>query len=441
MQVKRRTSTIAILGPFGWGNLGDAAIQDSVLTQIGFRRTDVRIVRIIGVSLVPADTRARHGIETYAYDTDAFAFRRRDLPSSGDAPDGNVLAKLASKLRAFYRRAKNSLKWRFPRVWKILHEVGHAVYVGRILTQVDLLLISGGGQLDEFWGGPWHHPYTLFKWTALARLTRTTVAVLSVGAGTITSPVSRWCLRRTLQAARYRSYRDAGSKAIVHDRLGPEFDDPIVPDMAFGLPVSPPPPENGARRLVVAVGPLPYYDPRVWPKKDAAIYGRYLNLLAEFCQAMMAADVTLRFFVGEIQQDPPVIGDVLERLAGRGEDRSSPRLVVPRIESVSELISCLSDADIVLASRFHGALLSLLLRRPVLALSYERKVRQLMTDLGQGHFCLDIEQTSFGDLMTMFNQIHRTRDSVSAELDTRVAKETGAVLAQFDRVVAGLLPA
>ena len=77
MPQKRRTTTIAILGPFGWGNLGDAAIQDSVIAQVSARRTDVRIVRIVGVSLVPADTRARHGIETYAYDTDAYVNRRR----------------------------------------------------------------------------------------------------------------------------------------------------------------------------------------------------------------------------------------------------------------------------------------------------------------------------------------------------------------------------
>jgi polysaccharide pyruvyl transferase WcaK-like protein len=443
MQGKHRARTIAILGPFGWGNLGDAAIQDAVLAQISARRTDVRIVRIIGISLVPSDTRARHGIETYAYDADAFAHRRWDIAGKESAASGfSPSTNLPAKLRAFLERAKHSLSWRFPRVWRILCEVGHAAYVARILSKVDLLLISGGGQLDEFWGGAWHHPFTLFKWTAMSRLTRTTVAFLSVGAGSITSPVSRWFLRRALRTARYRSYRDTGSKAIVRERLGPNFDDPVVPDMAFGLPVSvSPPSEDRARRLVIAVGPMPYCDPRIWPRKDRPTYERYLNLLAEFCQRMMLADVTLKFFVGEAHQDPPVVGDVLEMLASRGGDRSSPRIVVPRIESVRDLVSCLSDADFVIASRFHGALLSLLLRRPVLALSYERKVRQLMTDLGQASFCLDIERAAIGDMMEKFAEIQAKRESITRELDFRVGRETGAVLAQFDRVISGLLPA
>jgi polysaccharide pyruvyl transferase WcaK-like protein len=435
MPEKRRTTTIAILGPFGWGNLGDAAIQDSVISQVGARRTDVRIVRIIGVSLVPADTRARHGIETYAYDTDAYVNRRRDAPEVGASGT-------SARWRAFLDRVRHSMSWRFPRIWRIVCEVRHALYIARILGDVHVLVISGGGQLDEFWGGPWHHPFTLFKWTAIARLTRTTVAFLSVGAGSITSPLSRWFLRRALRVARYRSYRDAGSKAIVRDRLGADFDDPLVPDMAFGLPVSPgPPPADPAKRLVVAVGPLPYCDPRIWPKKDGPTYERYVDLLADFCQRMMLADATVRFFVGETNQDPPVIGDVLGRLAGRGVDRSSPRIVAAQIQSVGELISCLFDVDIVVASRFHGALLSLLLRRPVLALSYERKVRQLMADLGQSRFCLDIEGATIGELMRLCAEIQVERNAIRSDLDIRVARATSEVLAQFDRVVTTLLPA
>ena len=442
MPNKRRTTTIALLGPFGWGNLGDAAIQDAVLAQIGSRRTDVRIVRIVGISLVPADTRARHGIETYAYDTDAYANRRWDNPAKGGAPLGTASTGFLAKARAFFARARHSLSWRFPRIWRIVCEAGHAAYIARILGGVDLLLISGGGQLDEFWGGAWHHPFTLFKWTAISRLTRTTVAFLSVGAGSIASPLSRWFLRRALRVARYRSYRDAGSKAIVRNRLGADFDDPLVPDMAFGLPVSPEPRRaDRAQRLVVAVGPLPYCDPRIWPRKDRPTYERYVGVLADFCQRMMLADATLRFFVGETHQDPPVIGDVLDRLASRGVDRSSPRLVAARIESVGELISCLSDADIVVASRFHGVLLSLLLRRPVLALSYERKVRQLMTDLGQADFCLDIEQAAIGDVMVKFAEMQAKRESITRDLDLRAARATSEVLAQFDRVVTTLLPA
>lgn len=114
---------------------------------------------------------------------------------------------------------------------------------------------------------------------------------------------------------------------------------------------------------------------------------------------------------------------------------------MPRIDTVRDLISCLSDADIVVASRFHGALLSLLLRRPVLALSYERKVRQLMIDLGQDDYCLDIEQAEVGDMMAKVAEIQAKSELIKKDLDPRVARETDLVLAQFDRVITSLLPA
>jgi polysaccharide pyruvyl transferase WcaK-like protein len=77
----------------------------------------------------------------------------------------------------------------------------------------------------------------------------------------------------------------------------------------------------------------------------------------------------------------------------------------------------------------------------VLALSYERKVRQLMTDLGQGKLCVDIEQAGIERLTEMFADLESRRDSIVEELDRRVKRETDAVLAQFDRVVSTLLPA
>jgi polysaccharide pyruvyl transferase WcaK-like protein len=77
----------------------------------------------------------------------------------------------------------------------------------------------------------------------------------------------------------------------------------------------------------------------------------------------------------------------------------------------------------------------------VLALSYERKVRQLMADLGQGELCVDIEQATIERLTAMLADLEARRDAISEELHRRVQGETDAVLAQFDRVVSTLLPA
>jgi polysaccharide pyruvyl transferase WcaK-like protein len=77
----------------------------------------------------------------------------------------------------------------------------------------------------------------------------------------------------------------------------------------------------------------------------------------------------------------------------------------------------------------------------VLALSYERKVRQLMADLGQSRFCLDIEGATIGEVMRLCAEIQVERVSIRSDLDIRVARASSEVLAQFDRVVTTLLPA
>ena len=57
--------------------------------------------------------------------------------------------------------------------------------IGLLRTQ-DLLIISGGGQLDEEYGGAWRLPFAICKWVLLARLARVPCAMASVGAGMIT---------------------------------------------------------------------------------------------------------------------------------------------------------------------------------------------------------------------------------------------------------------
>ena len=47
----------------GYGNLGDAAVQEAVIANIRKRLPDVRLV---GFSLVPDDTTERHGIPCYS---------------------------------------------------------------------------------------------------------------------------------------------------------------------------------------------------------------------------------------------------------------------------------------------------------------------------------------------------------------------------------------
>jgi hypothetical protein len=120
---------------------------------------------------------------------------------------------------------------------KVLRVLRHRREVAARLTGFDHVVVSGGGQLDEFWGGAFGHPYTLYRFAGAARRAGARLDILSVGTGTLATRLGRRFVRRALEAASYRSFRDARSRELAGP-AGAAAGDPIVPDLAYGLPVA-----------------------------------------------------------------------------------------------------------------------------------------------------------------------------------------------------------
>src|SRR5262249_19083171 len=119
---------------------------------------------------------------------------------------------------------------------------------------------------------------TLYRFSLAARRAGARFSILSVGTGTLATRLGRRFVRRAIAAASYRSFRDARSRELA-GAAGALAGDPIVPDLAYRLPVATPvPPPRGRRRIGVA--PMCYADPRVWPKPDAARFAHHLHSMA-----------------------------------------------------------------------------------------------------------------------------------------------------------------
>ena len=65
------------------------------------------------------------------------------------------------------------------------------------------------------------------------------------------------------------------------------------------------------------------------------------------------------------------------------------RLHAVRTTELGETFQEIEASDVVVASRLHGVIFALLLARPVLALSYDWKVRKQMEDAALGDFVLE----------------------------------------------------
>jgi len=413
---------IGLLGPFGFGNLGDAAIQQAMIENIGKRYPDAEVY---GFSLNPEDTEKRHGIKSFP-----ITRMPRKIWDEGQGWG------YRSRLARLSLRLESNVFTRL--VYRILFRVPSEIVLifksMKNLQGLDYLIVSGGGQLDDYWGGAWGHPYVLFKWAILARLLRVRFLVVSVGAGPLRSFLSKLFVKSALSLASYRSFRDEDSKSFIKN-IGFDHWGYVYPDLALSLQA-----RNGHKTkerspLTVGIGPMSYFDSRVWPEKDNEVYRGYLDRLAQFVSRIIKQNHRVVFFPGEAVHDMPVIDDLRKVLDEKRVRMKKNQLEVAAATTVDTLTDVLSHCDVLVASRYHGVLLAQLLHRPVIALSYHKKIEALMADAGQSKYCLDINGFNVETLVERFENLVADRKNVEMIL-TNKAREFRALLdQQYDKIL------
>ncbi len=295
------------------------------------------------------------------------------------------------------------------------------------------MIFAGSHQLNDFVGGPWHYPYTVLKWALLARNAGAKVVFLSLGAGPIDTWLGRSFIRRALKLSSYRSYRDETSKQVV-DTLHVFETNKVVPDLAFSLD-SPLMSKEAARSVgpVVGINPLPLYTD-YWYLTDEKKYQTYIGKLAAFADWLVGRGCVVHFIPTQLKVDPAVIDDVRRRMTSNGKPEYDKLIVQPTIHSLDDLLSALSELDIMVATRYHGILLSLALHKPVMAIAYHDKSRDLMNWLGQGDYVMKGETFSVDDLTDRFPVLEKESESIASALRQQTPDFQSSVQAQYDEV-------
>jgi len=304
----------------------------------------------------------------------------------------------------------------------------------RQVAQLDLLVFAGSHQLNDFVGGPWVFPYNALKWTLVARSVGATVVFLSMGAGPIDTWLGRRFIRWALLMASYRSYRDKTAKETV-DSLQVSAHNRVVPDLAFSLTMPSPPAAPRRKRLVVGINPLPLYAD-YWFLTDVARYEAFVQKLAQFADWLVLRGCEVRFIPTQLKVDPAVIQDIKGEMTaiGAGDDEYDSRVVDPQVRDLSELMAAITEVDCMVATRYHGILLSLGLEKPVLAIAYHQKSRDLMTWLGLGQYVVDGDTFGVDDLIERFPQLEADASTVTAALQRQLPAFREEVQTQYDEV-------
>jgi polysaccharide pyruvyl transferase WcaK-like protein len=439
---------IAVIGHGGTQNLGDEALFVTVIQNV---RRRVPNAEVIGFTINPADSQQRHGIP-------CFPIRRPDRASTTPAVPSEPAPQKATPNQPQAQPAspssfKNAIKAipgllplvngmrRFAHaVVSILAEPKFLFQSYRRLKGAELLLAAGGQQLNDGYGGPWGYPFTLLKWTLLCKLTGTKVALLSVGAGPIEAPLSKFFVRRLLSLVDYRSYRDAISSRLV-ESIGSKGSHPVFPDLVYSiqLPAPRPAPPAGAK-VVVGTNPVPFFSSYYWPTPDEAKYQDYIHKFAKFAEWLAKNGRSVLFFPTQTRADVRTINDI--RSAMNGSGNSPDLLQCNPITYLDDLVSEISRADIIIANRYHGILISLMMNKPVLGVAYHEKSRALLTQAGQGDYVLNIEDFKTEDLVKKFTEMEARAPEIKREIAERMAPLRKALEDQYDTVFAlvGLPP-
>jgi len=443
---------IALLAHIGKGNLGDEATLTAVLRNIALRRPGAEIRAF---TLNPEDTRERHGVLAYPLrrPRTPASSSGSNRPSTGD--EGGAVVADQRLIEIVKRRLKRSplLLGALRRVRDgalavpaFFSDLAFLFESSRRLKGTDMLVVVGGGQLGDYFGGAWGFPWTILKWTLLARLRGAEVVFLSVGAGPIGSRLSKTFFRWALTPARYRSFRDEGSRSLV-ESLGAPTGDPVFPDLVHGLPVDEPERrafDDVVGGVVVGINPLPFQDSRYWAEADPEVYRRYVEKLATFTDWLIDAGHRVVLFPTQVIADVPVVRDVQARVQ-RGRRSLAPgSLTCPMVRSLDDLFRVIATTDLVVAGRFHGVVVSLLMSRPVVGLAYNKKTDELMTDVGMGEYVADVDRFDVAWLIDRFERIRDEADAAVDRIETRRAEYRAALDDQYDALfgpaVASLAP-
>ena len=392
---------IGLLGMYTSRNLGDVAIQRAVMRALHGRCNKIEFV---GLCQDPEDTVRTFGISAIA----SSGRGRLITPASLQVADGNEMPTGMPSLISKFLGHFNALRqiWRQTRL-------------------LDMLLISGSGQIDDFWGGPWAQPFRLLAWSLAARLQGKPVAVFGVGVDELHSRLGKWFCLRALSCAEICVVRDTGSRDALRT-MG--FSGPIevCADPAFHLSAETI--ERGGR----ATSPYAVISPisrRAWPGAEDESYEKYLSALARVAEYLQEQSVQVRFVCSQIRMDPPIVDRIIRRMHRR---TAVPSFL--QVATVDEYLAAVEGAQLIVGSRLHALILALVVGTPAIAVSGVRKVHQQFVDIGLADHAFDIRSLNIPALLKCIESVVSSPEKMRTGVREKTREYKAQLEVQFDRI-------
>src|SRR5712664_7807 len=276
-----RPARICFYGLFGQGNLGNECTLQAMLYHTRRYFPDSKLLCIC---TDPDDTSARHNIPAVPISR---RYLRNADPKASPGSSSRVVRWVTKALTGIPAAL---LDW---------------LLAIKTLIGKDMLIVPGTGLLTDASSSSLGWPYDLFKWSLVAKLCRCKLVYVSVGAGPVYRPVSRWFITSALSAADFRSYRDSSSMEYLKGLGFSRDGDQVCPDLAFSLPKAMMPSARTHRRgrRVVGIGLMNDPGKLSTDKPTPAMHRAYLKKLAMFARWLLAHGYDVRLLIGDFAYD------------------------------------------------------------------------------------------------------------------------------------------
>ncbi|HEY3561732.1 MAG TPA: polysaccharide pyruvyl transferase family protein [Kribbella sp.] len=312
--------------------------------------------------------------------------------------------------------------------------VADAIWTAAWVRRHDVVILPGMGLLEtDLAQRPWEFPYSLFLVSVTGRLFRTKVAYVSVGATIAKQPVTGRLLTIACRLAHYRSFRDESSLDAARRMRMARRDDPVYPDLVFALRTPPQPEPTG----VVAVGVMGYDGTPADRYRADEVRAEYVGKMTQLVRSLVDDGRHVRLLIGDFN-DEPVVQEILADARSRWTGPGEPPVIFEPLSTVDDVMNQLSQADIVVGTRFHTVLVSLMLAKPTVAIAYGRKHLELMNQMGVGSWVQNIAELDAGLLEKQVAALETDREQISRTLAERRAANWQRLDEQFARLSAVL---
>jgi polysaccharide pyruvyl transferase WcaK-like protein len=389
-----RRLRVGFFGLLGDGSIGNDASMESVLLHLRKRFPDARITAMCtGPDRLSA---------TYGIDAKPLCWGQNVRPANGFK----------------------------GMVFKIAGKGFDALRVPLWVRGNDVVIVPGMGVLEATLPlRPWEMPYMLLLLCASGRLFRTRVALVSVGANMMRQRVTRRLLVTAARCAFYRSYRDEMSRNAIHEGGVDTANDPVYPDLVYGLPA---PPDIPAEHNVVGVGVMGFYGNNDDRQRAEAVHRRYVATMERFVHWLVDDGREVRLLVGD-KADHEVVNEILSRVTNSCFDAGS-KVQAQTITSFAELSAAMGGAQAIVATRFHNVVCALKLSKPTISLGYAAKNVALMEEAGLGAYCQAADSIDFDVLVKQLEDLESHSDQLIPAIAERSNANAALVQRQFEEL-------